>query len=420
MRPAFSDPDDLVWQAVGRALGVETFALLAAVPIEALSDAGRAQALARVEQLTAHLAEFKARLTAAIAGPTPTAAQLRRGEFSAHDVCVATNCSVYAADGQISFARDLAERLTATAEAMADGQISERQARHLSEATGHVDVEVAREIEAKVLKFSHRQDLPLFRLSVRRWLAKLDPDFTARATKARTDCVVEHTPGDDGTGTLFIRGPLEITTDISTALDGYATKTKPELGGTTAQRKLAGLREMTESYLACPDCPTRHGRTPTVNVTIDLATLLGLRDGVAEIPGAGAIPASAAAWLLADGAPLRQLIIDPDNGQPLDYGRTTYLVPPALADHLIAKHVTSAGPHSQIDAAGGDIDHHTPYDHGGHTDPVNCTPLDRRWHRAKTHAEWTYTKNPDTGINTWTSPTSLTTQTHPYDYRAGP
>jgi hypothetical protein len=205
------------------------------------------------------------------------------------------------------------------------------------------------------------------------------------------------------------------------ALTAYAAKTKPELGGTAAQRKLAGLRDLTDRYLDSPSCPKLHGRLPVLNITVDLPTVLGMRNNPAEIPGVGAIPADAARWLLADGAPLRRLIIDPDNGKLLDYGTTTYVAPPRLADHLIATSINSASPHSNIDAHGCDIDHNQPHDNGGPTNPTNCTPVERRWHRAKTHADWTYTKNPDTGVVTWQSPTSsLTCQIDPYDYRAGP
>src|SRR3954451_3886695 len=38
MVPAISDPDDLVWQAIGRSLGVDTLPLLSAIPVEALSE----------------------------------------------------------------------------------------------------------------------------------------------------------------------------------------------------------------------------------------------------------------------------------------------------------------------------------------------------------------------------------------------
>jgi hypothetical protein len=271
-----------------------------------------------------------------------------------------------------------------------------------------------------VLIYCHRQDLTLFKAALRRWLAKLDPGFIPRATAARTECVVEHTANGDGTGELFIRGPLEITTAISMALTAYAAKTRAEQGGTAAQRKLAGLRDIIDTFLGSDRAPTQHGRLPIVNVTIDLATLIGLRNGVAEIPGVGAIPASVALWLLADGAPLRRLVTDPLNGALLDYGTSTYAVPPRLADFLCAKNITSAAPHSAVDSRGCDMEHNIPHDHGGNTDRFNNTPVDRRWHRAKTHGNWTYLKDPDDGTTIWTSPTGLSCQIDPYDYRAGP
>jgi hypothetical protein len=216
-----------------------------------------------------------------------------------------------------------------------------------------------------------------------------------------------------------VRGPLEVTVGIDLALTAYAAKTKPTLGGTTHQRKLAGLREMTETYLSGPGVPVWHGRTPTVNVVIELPTLLGLNASPAEIPGVGPIPAEAAAWLLADGAPLRRLVTDPLTGHLLDYGISTYSVPAPLADYLIATHVHSAGPHSQVDARRTDMEHNIPHHQGGATSPVNATPIDRRWHRAKTHGGWTYTKDQH-DVLTWTSPTGLTTRVEPHDYRLGP
>jgi hypothetical protein len=121
---------------------------------------------------------------------------------------------------------------------------------------------------------------------------------------------------------------------------------------------------------------------------LGLLTLLGLRNYPAEIPGVGAIPPDTVRWLLADGAPFRRLIIDPDTGYLLDYGQNTYTVPPALADFLIAKNVTSATPHSTVDAAGCDMEHRIPHDQGGATDRTNTTPTERNWHRAKTHGKW--------------------------------
>ena len=184
--PLSTGPDDLVWQALSRSLGADTLPLLTATPYEALTDQGRSLALRRLDELSAHLEAVKAELTGLIAGPKPATAQALRDEFSAHEVSVATRCSVYTADAKIAFARDLAGRLTATLEAMHRGEISWAQARALSEGTCHLDVDTAREVEAKLLRFCHRQDLSLFKASLRRWLAKLDPEFTpARPPPAR-------------------------------------------------------------------------------------------------------------------------------------------------------------------------------------------------------------------------------------------
>ena len=144
-----------------------------------------------------------------------------------------------------------------------------------------------------------------------------------------------------------------------------------------------------------------------------------LRKGIAEIPGIGAIPSEAAAWLLADGAPLRRLVIDQTTGQLLDFGTTTYLVPPHLAELLVARQVVSASPHSTVPAGGCDMEHNVPHLSGGPTNPLNVTPVERRWHRAKTHGGWHYEKDPETGIVTWRSPTGLTCVIEPYDYRSG-
>ncbi|MBV9870575.1 MAG: DUF222 domain-containing protein [Frankiaceae bacterium] len=415
------EPDDFVGLAINQGLSADALGLIAAVPPEQMSDAARSHALRRLEQMSAHIDELKVRITAAIAGPAPVDEAARRDDFSSHEVGVATKCSVYAADGKVAFARDLASRFRATAHAMREGRITLIQAKAMAESLAHLDDEIAQKIESRLLAFSYRQDLTSFKAAIRRWRIKLDPTWTPKAEKARAEVVVEHTPGDDGTGEIYIRGPLEHTAGIAKALDAEASKTKHELGGTAAARKLAALRDMVDRYLASPNAAKLHGRLPFVNVTIDLATLLKLRDGIAEIVGVGAVPADVARWLLADGAPLRRLVIDPLNGQLLDTGTNAYTVPPWLAEHLIGRNPTAAAPHSHVPSAGCDMEHNVPHDRGGATNLRNNTPVDRRWHRAKTHAEWSYEKDHETGVVVWTSPVSgLTCEIHPYDYRAGP
>jgi hypothetical protein len=408
--------DKPVDEALRLPLGAHTLALLTQSPVSEMSNTAKAWALKRSRDLIDHIEAFRTEVTASIAGPTP---EDRRDDWGPHEIAVANRSSLYAADREVALSRALAGRLSATREAMSDGRITIQQARALFEGVAHLPDEIAQEIESRLLKCSYRQDLTLFKASLRRWLARLDPSWHEKAAKARKQVICEHTANDNGTGDLFIRGPLEFTSTINTALAAYAAATKPTLEGTSAERKLAGILAWAENYLTSPGAPKRHGRAITVNVTIDTPTLFGLANHHGEVIGYGMVPGQAALHLLADGSPLRRLIIDPDDGHLLHYGRTTYTVPPPLAAHLIALHVHSAGPHSTVPADGCDLDHNQPYHHGGTTDPDNNAPFDRRWHRAKTHTDWTWTYNKDRSI-TWTSPTGLTQTVHPHDYRLGP
>ena len=169
-----------------------------------------------------------------------------------------------------------------------------------------------------------------------------------------------------------------------------------------------------------PGFPARaRAARAAVGVVVDLPTLLGLREHPAEIPGVGALPAEVARELLAAGAPLRRLVTDPVDGHLLDYGRRTYPVPPALSDYLANCHVRAACPHSTAAAVEADMEHNRPYERGGSTSVANPTPVDRRWHRAKTHGRWRYRKDRN-GVVVWTSPSGLSCRIDPYDYRMGP
>lgn len=412
----FDGVDWPVWLAEQMGPTGEALNLLAGVRPDALSESARVSALAQLTAIGAHFESVRARFTEAVAGPAP---EDPREDWGAHEVAVASRCSVYGADRQIFFSRELSGRLRATLAALEVGRISYAQARMMAEALAHLDDDIAQQIEEKMLRFAFRQDLTKFKIALRRWIARLDPTFIPRSKAARADARCEHSALDDGTGEIYLRGPLELTALIDTALTAYASSSKALHGGTVGTRKLAGLVQWAESYLCAPDAPRRHGRAFGVSLCVDAPTVFGLAQHPAEIPGYGMVPYEAALDLLASGSPLRKLLIDPADGHLLYYGRTTYVIPPPLADHLIALHVTSAAPHSAVPAAGCDMDHNVPYADGGTTDPDNNAPFDRRWHRGKTHAGWTYVKNKDGSVD-WTSPLGQTVRVDPHDYRLGP
>jgi hypothetical protein len=145
-----------------------------------------------------------------------------------------------------------------------------------------------------------------------------------------------------------------------------------------------------------------HRRPVTVNVTIDLPTLLGLAENPGQLAGYGAIPASVARALASDGK-WQRFITDPQTGTLLDYGRESYEPPQALVDFLIARDRTCRFPGCRHSAARADLDHAQSWESGGETSAANLGALCRRHHRLKTHGGWKLVSHSD-GACTWTSP----------------
>jgi hypothetical protein len=145
-----------------------------------------------------------------------------------------------------------------------------------------------------------------------------------------------------------------------------------------------------------------HRRPVTVNVTIDLPTLLGLAENPGQLAGYGAIPASVARALASDGT-WQRFITDPQTGTLLDFGRESYEPPQALVDFLIARDRTCRFPGCRQSAARADLDHAKSWESGGETSAANLGALCRRHHRLKTHGGWNLKSHSD-GACTWTSP----------------
>ena len=145
-----------------------------------------------------------------------------------------------------------------------------------------------------------------------------------------------------------------------------------------------------------------HGRPVTVNLTIDLPTLLGLAENPGQLNGYGPIPAAVARELAADGK-WRKFITDPTTGNLLDFGRESYLPPQVLRDFLLARDRTCRFPGCRRSGIKGEIDHAIPWEEGGETSPKNLGILCKRHHQLKTHGGWKLESFED-GSCQWTSP----------------
>jgi hypothetical protein len=229
---------------------------------------------------------------------------------------------------------------------------------------------------------------------------------------------VDCQPDDDAMAWLTARMPLVDAMVVKAAVDAYATSRKAGGDGRPiGVLRAEALRVFADRYLTGDDAPTSHGRPIEVHLAATPAALAGLAETPAEIPSVGPVPIEVVRDIARD-ARMRVLTVDPDNGRLLDYGRTTYRVPSALAAHVVARDVRSVAPHSTVPARRADIDHLEPFPVGPTSEP-NLAAFDRRWHRAKTHGDVSARRRSDGGVD-WTSPLGQRAVTRPYDYRLGP
>jgi hypothetical protein len=182
-----------------------------------------------------------------------------------------------------------------------------------------------------------------------------------------------------------------------------ASATRNEPNRTADQKRADALTAICATVLSdLSSTVAAHRRPLTVNVTVDLPTLLGLAENPGQLAGYGAIPASVARHLASD-ASWKRFITEPQSGNLLDFGRESYQPPQVLKDFLIARDRTCRFPGCRRSALLSDLDHAQSWENGGATSPDNIGALCRRHHRLKTHDGWQIESFLD-GSCTWTSP----------------
>ncbi len=187
------------------------------------------------------------------------------------------------------------------------------------------------------------------------------------------------------------------TTSIGTTSIGTADRGRPTNGAAPADPTGGG-----DTAVVLGPCSRQ--RRPLIQVSVALSTLLGIDNQPGELAGVGPIPAALARRLADDpSGTWRRLITDP-RGQLIDYGRSTYRPPAALADHVSARDRTCRFPGCRQPAHTSEIDHRIAWADGGHTNEANLHILCVRHHHLKDQTRWQVHRHPD-GHTAWTSPT---------------
>ena len=392
--------------------GVDVLATLSRIDPLLLSPVDRIDYLTALEKQNGWLQALMQRAIVAVAGAEASESSeplYGVDEAEREDVSTALRLAPATAQMRIDVARTLTNHLPNTCSALATGEISPAHATVIArEAAAAIKNGISDyaifEIEQKALAHAEFHTPGQVANKVRSTIAKLSPEeFAETVSAAREMRRVSCYNDADGMSTVVAILPAEDAQIVMNAIESFILINKGDDERTKDQLRADALTFITSEYLAKSGEEVKSHRRPlTVNVTIDLPTLLGFAENPGELAGYGAIPAEVARALASD-ATWKRFITDPVSGNLLDFGRSSYEPPQALKDFLIARDRTCRFPGCRRSATLSDLDHAQSWDDGGHTSVENLGALCRRHHRMKTHDGWKVESYPD-GSCTWTSP----------------
>ena len=403
--------------------GIKTLSELVAIDPGKLSPSSRIDYLTALERQTAWLQALMQRAIIAVAGNDPSVANGKEPFFGVdeaerEDVSTALRLSAGTAQSRIDVARTLVNYLPNTCSALATGDISLAHANVIAKETaaairdGLTEYQIF-EVEQRAIAHAEFHTPAQVANQVRTSLARIAPEtFEDIVARARDTRRVSCYNDSDGMSTVVAILPAADAQVVMNAIESFIRLANTDIENrdgsvadkdarSTDMKRADALTAIAAASLSASSV-TPHRRPISINVTIDLPTLLGLAENPGQLNGYGAIPASVARELASDGN-WKRFITEPQTGNLLDFGRESYEPPQALKDFLIARDRTCRFPGCRRSAALSDLDHAQSWEEGGSTSAENLGVLCRRHHRLKTHDGWSVISNSD-GSCTWTSP----------------
>jgi hypothetical protein len=412
--------------------GAATLARLSEIDPHALSASDRIDYLTALDRQDGWLYALRQRAIAAVAGFTPSEGGGPTSgvdEAEREDISTALRLAPATAQLRIDIARTLVNSLPNTCSALATGEISSAHATVIARESAAAirdgaPESVIFEIEQRAIAYAEFHTPGQLANHIRNSVAKFVPEefeeATSRATALRrVSCYND----GDGMSTVVAILPAADAQIVINSIEAFILRQEQlEKSSTSGRQNLAevanslsrenrtvdqkradALSAICSNFLSeISETVTPQRRPLTVNVTIDLPTLLGLAENPGQLAGYGPIPAAIARELASD-AQWKRFITEPQTGNLLDFGRESYQPPQHLKDFLIARDRTCRFPGCRRSALLSDLDHAESWESGGSTSSANIGALCRRHHRLKTHDGWKLESFSD-GSCTWTSP----------------
>ena len=401
--------------------GYITLGELIAINPRTLSSSGRIDYLSALDRQESWMCALKQEALVAIAGEY---ADEDGGIFGCvddeerEDVATALRLSPTSAQSRIDVARVLVGHLPNTISALSTGEISVAHATVIARETATairngLSEESIFRVEQTALAHAEFHTPGQVASKVKTTIAKLAPEeFEEIVDRARDSRRVSCYPEADGMATVIAILPTEDAQAVMKSIEAFILKRNsedaPEWSILSADMKRADALTYiaSQALSSLADEVQPHRRPITISVAIDLPTLMGLAENPGQLAGYGAIPASVARRLAADGN-WQRFVSDPTTGNLLDFGREKYTPPQELIDYLLARDRICRFPGCRRTGQSSDIDHAQSWETGGETNPANLGLLCRRHHRMKTHGGWSLESNPD-GSCLWKSPQGKT------------
>lgn len=309
------------------------------------------------------------------------------------------------AGDDMALAHTLATRLPRTRAALAEGSLDIARVRQIERATAALSAEHAEQVEQRLFPAATEAHPRLLYQRARAAVLAVDPDGAAeRAAVRREQRRVSLEHEHDGMSWLHALLSTEDALAAHTLIDTLAHQARDA-------RDAADERSMDELRAdALRDLLLGSERSRVVThvyVTARASTLFGLDELPGHLRGVGAIPAEQlrrmAYQFNATWRGVRTSEHDTITGH-CRLAEKRYRPSATLTELIHLRDGTCRFPACTRAAERCDIDHHTPYQHGGTTCPCNCDTLCRRHHRLKHTGEWTVEHHTN-GELTWTTPT---------------
>jgi hypothetical protein len=331
---------------------------------------------------------------------------------TATEISAALTLTRRASELQVGMAFALCDRLPAVLKALSEGDIDLPRARVLADQTVHLPQELARRVCDQALERASSQTTGQLRARMQRLIITIDPASAKdRYEKKLTERKVVCESTDAGTASIHATDlPADRANQAMCRINRLA-KTAKRKGD---RRGIDQIRADIFLDLLCGTHPEQTGSGTdrgTVDIRVDLTTLLGMDDQPGEIPGWGPVIADLCRQIIENHPQMKYRVAVTHHDQLIDI-LTTRRRPNTAQKRLVEiREPECVFPTCRTGSPDCDLDHHHTWTETKQTRTDDLEPLCRYHHQQK-HANWKLKKiNPNTYI--WTSPLGHTYTTGP-------